>query len=177
MYAFESQGKDIYALYVPESFRTTVYRSMEALHANMMDGLEAEIIDVGEIEDEKRKRWFNRITSKQDPITYVYVFVKTTDDGRYKDRWKYYRGQSEDEIREREELPAPSADDEKWVYHCLGNISELRENAEDYDFDLRKHFSGRVPEELRWMTEKNELQELRNQVANRSSNSGDANGE
>ncbi|NUC74747.1 hypothetical protein HTZ84_21020 [Haloterrigena sp. SYSU A558-1] len=164
MYAFESQGEDIYALYVPRSFRKRAYRSKQALHDTMLDGLEAEIIDMGDLEDEDRKRWYNDITAKQDPITSVYVFVKTTDDGRYKDHWKYYRGNSEEDIREHEDLPKPSAD-EKWVYYCLGNIAELRENAEKYSFDLRKHFNGAVPTDLLWLTDENELRELRETVS------------
>lgn len=169
-YAFESQGEDIYALHIPTSFRQTVYRSKQALHDSMLDGLEAEILDIGELEDEKRKRWHNRITAKQDPITHVYVFVKTTEDGRYKDEWKYFEGQSEQEIRESEDLPVPG-DDSKFVYHCLGNIKELRENVDDYSFDL-KPFSGRVPSALPWMTEKGEMEELMEQIRNNSSNSG-----
>ena len=165
MYAFESQGEDIYALYIPRLIRRRAYRSNKALHDNMLDGLEAEIIDLCDLEDEKRKRWYNDITAKQDPITSVYVFVKTTDDGRYKDRWKYYRGNSEEDIRENEDLPKPS-EDAKWVYPCLGNIADLRENADQYSFDLRKHFSGAIPDELLWMTEKNELKELREIVRN-----------
>ncbi|QLG62056.1 hypothetical protein [Halorarum salinum] len=162
-YAFNSEGRDIYALLTPGVFRRTKYRTRQALHNNMLDGLEAEILDCGNLEDDDRKRWFNRITAQQDPIEHVYVFVKTTDDGRYKDRWEYYRGESEDEIREREDLPRP-AEDEKWVYHCLGNITELRKTAGEYSFNLRQ-FCGSIPMELRWMTGDEELQELRKRAS------------
>lgn len=57
------------------------------------------------------------------------MFVKTTDDGRYKDEWKYYEGESEGEIREREGLPR-SFSDEEFVYPCLGNFAKLRETAD-----------------------------------------------
>lgn len=171
MYAFESQGEDIYALYVPASFRSRSYRSKQALRDTMLNGLEAEIIDAGELEEDPVKRWYNDITAKEDPITSIYVFVKTADDGRYKDRWQYYRGDSEDEIRDREQLPPPSVD-EKWVYYCLGTIADLRENADDYSFDLRKNFSGAIPEDLLWMTDENEMDELREIVRNAGSEGG-----
>lgn len=116
-----------------------------------------------------RKKWANKTEAQQDPIEHVYVFVKTTDDRRYKDEWKYYEGESEDEIREREGLPRSSSD-EKFVYHCLGNIAKLPETADQYSFDLKENWSGIIPVHLMWMTEKNELEELRERASTSEQN-------
>lgn len=169
-YAFDSVGttdeeRSIYAVRVPgRHFVRTVYRSRRALHDGMLDGLEAEVVSIQDIDGEDVREWCQRIDETEDPIEHVYVFVKSTDDGRYKDRWKYYKGDSEEEIREREGLPKPSSD-EKWVYHCLGNIAELREHAEEYNFDIKKNWSGRFFTELGYMTGEDELKELREKAS------------
>lgn len=175
----EKQDQDERFIMLKEQGFDPKFLSEQVLHNVMLKQYEAEILDISEVptnEDnqdvnfqEKMSEW----QGKENPLDSVYVFIKHTDDGRYKDDWKLYRGNSQAEIREEEGLSRPEYGEEKYVYYCLGNIRRVMNNTkqikEEHDFDMKKGGGRGIPIDLVALTENTEfdLKELVEGVTNK----------
>mgnify|MGYP006289313519 CR=1 FL=1 len=156
---------ETFLLYVTGlTFKREKFATEKALHDFMMDQYEAEIVDIGDIEDDSVKTSLNKFMLRENPLEEVHVFVKHTEDGRYKDKWQYRRGPDEETIRENESLPRPDSG-EDFVYYHLGSFQEVKDNAEElgeqHDFDFRKDWRGFIPLDLRTLTDLEEREEVR----------------
>lgn len=170
LYDHHREDRGVYLIYVPENMRRKQYGTKQALHNFMLDCYEAEVIDITEIDDDKMKSHIKEQTLKKNPFEEVHVFVKHTDDGRYKDEYRYERGPSEKNIRENEDLPEPGTEDEKYVYFHLGTVEEVVSNAEElgeqYEFDFKKTGGRWTPTDLLVLEEDNEIKEAMKTIEN-----------
>lgn len=123
------------------------YASKMAVHDSLVDmsGATVELIDVDEVEEDCRKA----VAGYQDrghPFDEVHVFVKSVDDGRYKDDFRF--------VREDKEYRFEGYDTalEKWRDHDdyieIGTFVEVREmDGDEYSFDFKQGGRG-VPTDL-----------------------------
>lgn len=140
--------------------------SEQVLHDFMLKQYEAEIINIDEVPtneenlDPNYRKKMRSWEEKGNPFDEVFVFVKHTEDGRYKDEWKLYRGSSEEEIRETNSLSKPGTE-AKYQYTCLGPVRQVVNNTEElskqYGFDRKKAGGRGMPVDLSAFLEENAL--------------------
>lgn len=169
----ESENDEMFYMKGEDGLRHHFLSPM-VLHDFMLEQKEAEIVDLEDLpenQDSHDTNWRKTLKSwqeKENPFQSVYVFVKHTDDGRYKDEWKLYRGKSEAEIRERKGLARPELGEDKYVYHCIGAFGVVKEHKEElkgeYDFDLKQSGGRSIPTDLRALTDEDEIHDTVEEV-------------
>lgn len=158
MYDTEVEG-EIYMVYVPENVsKRHLYGSKEWLHNVLMKEYEAEVVEVTEIEEERHRDKMKSHVKNDNPREDIHVIVKTTDDGRYKDEYKFARETEEDDSRHRY-IGGYNNEESRFEYIDLGTFNEVVNGDETYDFDLKKHGGRRTAVDLMTLTTKEERHE------------------
>ena len=166
-HSFDNEQGPVYVSHVPEAIPRTVLSTRASLYNSLADANEGEILNPEEVEGDVAS-WHETMGDRENPLHEVHVFVKTTDDGRYKDSWDFYRGDSEEAIRVENGLPGPESD-EKFVYHYLGTVAEvLDDDFEAEDFDLKQSGGRRLPIDLMYMVDGSLSERVTNAIESES---------
>lgn len=170
----DEETDEVFIMVTEEGLKRESFMNADILHDFMLKQYEAEILqaeDLPENKDSYDTNWREKMLDwqgKENPMESVYVFVKHIEDGRYKDEWKLYRGNSEEDIRDEEDKPMPGENPEGYVYYCLGTVKQVLNNPEQksdvYDFDRKKNAGRSVPKDLMALLEDKELHDAVEQI-------------
>jgi len=149
-HTFDDEGVPVYAARLPASWRPIKLVNAATLENSLTEALEGEVLDPEDLDGDVAE-WYETWAARGNPLDEVHVFVNSSDDGRYKDSFRFLRGDSEESIRMENGLPTPESDD-KFVYHHLGTVREVLDGDFEADgFDLKQGGGRRVPSDLPYM--------------------------